>query len=561
MLMSRSMFVLVVTFLVATHTRVRAQTCPENAAVVASYAGDGYCDELQGEFNTMACGWDGGDCCNSTCIDDVFDCAITGFHCLDPNATDYTNGTCTAAGESVGDGFCDTYLYSNTLHLNKMICDWDGGDCCPSTCNGTCDHLVYYCLDPDAVDYGNQSACAAPQPAYINDGYCDVTTIPSFNFNTAVCNWDGGDCCPDTCVDGLFECGSGDDVFVCRDPESANYTELQCTASNQHFLGDGWCDFSDWNTAACGWDGGDCCEDTCVTDVYVCGGNSYGCADPNSTEFRNETEVFDNCTVEYPSYLGDAYCDHGAGYNNMGCGWDGGDCCEDTCEREAAFYNCGVRGYTCLDPNSTNFMVCAALNVNTTLYDNGTNWGNGECDQFNHDLEKHLNSQICAWDGGDCCASTCVMPDGSDCANIVFDCLDPNATDYGSVSTCDVPSPSWIGDAYCDYTSSLYNTEACGWDGGDCCELSCLAEDATYACGSNDYVCIDPLYTDGSCQATAMSWVGDGWCDQFPYNTEACQWDGGDCCEATCQDGLYLCNATTNDLDCQIGRASCRERV
>ena len=112
--------------------------------------------------------------------------------------------------------------------------------------------------------------------------------------------------------------------------------------------------------------------------------------------------MFDNCTVEYPSYLGDAYCDHGAGYNNMGCGWDGGDCCEDTCEREAAFYNCGVRGYTCLDPNSTNFMVCAALNVNTTLYDNGTNWGNGECDQFNHDLEKHLNSQICAWDGGDC---------------------------------------------------------------------------------------------------------------------------------------------------------------
>ncbi|SVD41573.1 uncharacterized protein METZ01_LOCUS394427, partial [marine metagenome] len=28
-------------------------------------------------------------------------------------------------------------------------------------------------------------------------------------------------------------------------------------------------------------------------------------------------------------------------------------------------------------------------------------------------------------------------------------------------------------------------------------------------------------------------WAGDGWCDPM-QNTEACQWDGGDCCASTC---------------------------
>ena len=40
--------------------------------------------------------------------------------------------------------------------------------------------------------------CIVSQPTWIGDGYCDK----SGNYNTAECNWDGGDCCPETCVPG-----------------------------------------------------------------------------------------------------------------------------------------------------------------------------------------------------------------------------------------------------------------------------------------------------------------------------------------------------------------------
>lgn len=32
---------------------------------------------------------------------------------------------------------------------------------------------------------------------------------------------------------------------------------------------------------------------------------------------------------------------------------------------------------------------------------------------------------------------------------------------------CDVPYPEYVGDGYCDMSGG-YNTEACNWDGGDC---------------------------------------------------------------------------------------------
>ncbi|KAL3913874.1 MAG: hypothetical protein SGILL_006320, partial [Bacillariaceae sp.] len=42
------------------------------------------------------------------------------------------------------------------------------------------------------------------------------------------------------------------------------------------------------------------------------------------------------------------------------------------------------------------------------------------------------------------------------------------------------------------------------------------------------------------CLAKPQSYVGDGWCDDHtPYNTESCGWDGGDCCDITAQ--LYNC--------------------
>jgi hypothetical protein len=53
------------------------------------------------------------------------------------------------------------------------------------------------------------------------------------------------------------------------------------TCNSSEALGDGFCD-ADLNTEVCGWDGGDCCEDTCVEGSYPCGDNGFDCIDPSA---------------------------------------------------------------------------------------------------------------------------------------------------------------------------------------------------------------------------------------------------------------------------------------
>lgn len=58
---------------------------------------------------------------------------------------------------------------------------------------------------------------------YIGDGWCDELTSP-YTYNTAECNWDGGDCCPGTCTAGrTFPCGVYAS-YKCRDPSQLSPT-------------------------------------------------------------------------------------------------------------------------------------------------------------------------------------------------------------------------------------------------------------------------------------------------------------------------------------------------
>ena len=63
-------------------------------------------------------------------------------------------------------------------------------------------------------------------------------------------------------------------------------------------------------------------------------------------------------------YIGDGDCDHSSN-NNVECGWDGGDCCECTCQSTGE-YNCDDRGYDCKDP-SANFHVASPVCRNASL--------------------------------------------------------------------------------------------------------------------------------------------------------------------------------------------------
>ena len=82
---------------------------------------------------------------------------------------------------------------------------------------------------------------------------------------------------------------------------------------------------------------------------------------------------------------------------------------------------------------------------------------------------------------------------------------------YLGVSSCFAEDPSRLGNGECD--GGEYNTEECGWDGGDCIEHNSLKQ----------------KYPD--CHVYHPSWIGNGHCHKGEYNTEECGWDGGDCVE------------------------------
>lgn len=124
-------------------------------------------------------------------------------------------------------------------------------------------------------------------------------------------------------------------------------------------------------------------------------------------------------------------------------------------------------------------------------------------------------------------------PQSSDC-NLRFICLDPvyktpAPTPTLFNRTCPVED---IGNGRCD---DEYNNEFCLFDGGDCCAPSCLGG----SCGAYEYDCKDPDTPEYGLECN-MDYVGDGECDSVT-NSQECQYDGGDCCERTCKDSVYMC--------------------
>ncbi|MEC9466229.1 MAG: pre-peptidase C-terminal domain-containing protein, partial [Myxococcota bacterium] len=128
---------------------------PGDPSCEVSFLADGWCDPSN---NNEMCGWDMGDCCESTCIDAAFECGTQHpFDCQDPNAEDFgssgnqgTNDTGPCHWNTVGDGICQTIN-------NNLDCSWDEGDCCESTCMNSaspCGSDGYSCEDPNASENG-----------------------------------------------------------------------------------------------------------------------------------------------------------------------------------------------------------------------------------------------------------------------------------------------------------------------------------------------------------------------------------------------------------------------
>ena len=74
---------------------------------------------------------------------------------------------------------------------------------------------------------------------------------------------------------------------------------------------------------------------------------------------------------------------------------------------------------------------------------------------------------------------------------------DDNTIDCASLTECDWEGihKNWVGDGVChDNLDGCYNTAICGYDGGDCCQDTCnITSTSTYVeCGHDGYACRDP---------------------------------------------------------------------
>lgn len=201
----------------------------------------GFCDPLP--FDTVECGFDGGDCINATFGERYTDCK------------DFTiKGSISGASDLgleiyVGDGHC----HQGTI--NSVECKFDGGDC---------------------VEFNrNYPNCTFAEPSKIGNGVCLLEA------NTEECKWDGGDCLeyntlypnctevsggwavPSWLGDGYCdpdnnfpECGS-DEGDCTEENEELWKTYPNCFGVIPSQIGDGKCQ-AWFNTTACGFDGGDC---------------------------------------------------------------------------------------------------------------------------------------------------------------------------------------------------------------------------------------------------------------------------------------------------------------
>lgn len=223
-----------------------------------NYYQDGFCQG--GQFNTLACGYDGGDCVefnfqlsNCKVLDESYVVqlsatnrlpALADGHCdggdFNSLECDFDGGDCNACNEilrnanltisKIGDGVCDSGLYMTEP------CNSDGGDCAffvdayPGCVvddislmnNGFCDGGAYFTEECD-FDGGDCTNCTVSNPAWVGDGFCD-----GGQYHSAECSHDGGDC-------------------------------TLCITDQPQLVGNGICDLR-FNTTACGYDGGDCLD-------------------------------------------------------------------------------------------------------------------------------------------------------------------------------------------------------------------------------------------------------------------------------------------------------------
>jgi len=293
-----------------------------------------------------------------------------------------------------------------------------------------------------------------------------------------------------------------------------------CCVPNSAFVGDGACDpEAPYNTAECGYDGGDCCHETCNEDSpFSCktkegsvyqdyGPFGFYCVDPAQGDF-----VIDSisCDVDEKHRIADGKCN--PSLNTPECNFDGGDCCEDSCSDSFGFYPCGsgIQSYNCLDPR---FKI-ADTNSPTNKPSRAPTQSPQQSIQVQQDtpppvIESEPATSICQEDMLECPDGTFVSRDRHDncafypcpeeCDDIQKECLDGSFRGKDPFNGCKyLPCPEddeIFGDSLASSINSAldmkYNYEATNGE-QPITQLSQTCDDDLLECSGGSYVKRDP---------------------------------------------------------------------
>ncbi len=301
--------------------------------------------------------------------------------------------------------------------------------------------------------------------------------------------------------------------------------------------------------------------------------------DINSYEYVNllweyptfQAPPFPDCAGN-PAGIGDGFCE--AANNNELCGYDGGDCCADSCDATLDTYSCtecedcgtqaddgwsscydpsnGGSGVpTCNDDYQFGAVVAECYNYSNTLE---LYWNTGCSGQIN--LNGTLlvantdvfNPPIILWGLNPDVEQTLeFIVDGEVVATEVETSSDEDCA--GPVANCGplaVYSASNIGDGYC---SGIFNSAECDWDGGDCCPGDCEGSDCSWY-GGECPDCVDPDSADlaeggqcyvAPCYGVSISSTNDSWCNEVSWkvlSAEGYTVAQGGCNANVCLDSL-----------------------
>ena len=434
----------------------------------------------------------------------------TGCQCPGDNGNTGCNNP-----SSSGDGYCDD---SN----NTEACDYDGGDCCESTCT---DGPEYQCDGNFVGNPCNFDECFDPSG---NNDACGGSTTGG--------GTDGGDTCSDSEItfslidqyndgfegtltfNGTEMTGNTGDTFTfCLSDGDYTYTyscsewctEHQWTISdaNGNSIANGFGSNGPEQTLVFTVGGDDVCGDECPDGRYFNGSVCYSCS------YCLNTDDDSSCGSD----TGNDCCGACGGSATFDCGSDDGadggeGSCEDLgnangglwadtdgdgCLAYVANNWCGLSWQPNYATNGlTGDLACCACGGGTTgdggSDTGGTTGGTAECDSC---LNNYINlgSECCdtAWQEFGLSCSDLEATYGWECTgcncpgDVPQVCGDGNCTGSETAGTCSedcvwadtCPEPELLGDGECDWEATPFygssfgtaNYADCGFDGGDCC--------------------------------------------------------------------------------------------